>query len=159
MQLTTRHCFEASYSLKFQALARDEVRCPCNFSWHLDGSVVGGGPTRGRTNTEAGSQRNAEGTTLDFETLQSLFLDPTALIEDQDDPLLLPRREVPHTHNYTLQHVLISCPLTATFCSKFLRNFSIEALFRSEEGATWLCRFLHFLQTLLRPLPPWLDPP
>ena len=159
MQLTTRHCFEADYSLKFRASAGDEVRCPCNFSRHLDGSVVGGGPTRGRTDTEAGSQGNAVGPTLDFETLQSLYLNPNALMEDRGGEPPTHRRRSPLTITYTLRHVLMACPLTATFRSKFLRDMSLDAIFRLEEGATRLCRFLHFSQALLRPLPPRPDPP
>ena len=115
---------------------------------------------RGRTDTEAGSQGNATGPILDFETLQSLYLNPTAFTEEHDDPPPLPRRDhLPHTHLYTLHHVLTSCPLTATYRSKFLRNCSVDELFRSELGAKRLCRFLHFSQTLLRPLPPRPDPP
>ena len=160
MQLTSRHCFEAGYSLKFRASAGDEVRCPCNFSRHLDGSVVEGGPTRGRTATEAGSQRNTVGSALDYDALQCLFLDPAAFTEEQDDPPPLPRRDPSlHTHLYTLHHVLTACPLTATYRSKFLRNCSVEDLFRSELGAKRLCRFLHFSQNLLCPLPPRPDPP
>ena len=157
MQLTTRHCFDAGYSNRFRASAEDEVRCPCNFSQHLDGSAVGGGPMRGRTDTEAGSQGNAAGTRLDFEALQALYLNPSALLEDQGSPT--PSQAPSHTHLYTLHHVLTSCPLTATFRSKFLRNCSVDELFRSELGAQRLCRFLHFSQTLLRPLPPRPDPP
>ena len=67
------------------------------------------------------------GSTLDFETLQSLFLDPATLTEEQDDQPPLPRRDPSsHTHLYTLQHVLMACPLTVTYRSKFLRNYSIE---------------------------------
>ena len=159
MQLTTRHCFDANYSNRFRPNAGDEVRCPCNFSQHLDGSAVGGRPTRGRTTTEAGSQRNAEGGNLDFDTLQRLFLDLAALTEEQDDPP--PRRCQPiHTyHLYTLPHVIGTCSLTEAMRSRFLRNCSIDNVFRSELGSVSLGRFLHFSQTLLRPLPPRPDPP
>ena len=160
MQLTTRHCFDANYSQRFRAPAGDEVRCPCNFSQHLDGSAVGRGPTRGRPDTEAGSQRNAARTRLDFDALQRLFLDPAALTEEQDD--LPPRSSLSPpdlAHLYTLHHVTQACPLTAAHRSRFLRNCSVEELFRSELGSTRLCRFLHYSQSLLRPLPPRPDPP
>ena len=158
MQLTTQHCFEAGYSLKFRASAGDEVRCPCNFPRHSDGSAVGSGPTRGRTDTEAGSQRNAVGTTSDFDALQRLYLDPAAFSEEQSD--LPPRRDPPsYTHLYTLHHILTACPRTASYRTRFLRNCSVDDLFRSELRAKRLCRFLHFTQTLLRPLPPRPDPP
>ena len=160
MQLTTRHCFEAGYSLKFRASAGDEVRCPCNFSRHLDGSAVSGGPMKGRTGTEAGSQRNAVRTPLDFDALQRLYLDPAAVSEEQDDPPPLPRRDPhSHTHLYTLHHVLTACPLTVSQRTKFLRNCSVEELFRSELGAKRLCCFIHFTRAFLRPLPPRPDPP
>ena len=161
MQLTTRHCFDADYSLKFRSKAKDEVRCHCNFSRHLDGSAVSGGPTRGRTNTEAGSQRNAVGTPLDFDALQRLYLDPRATPEDDDAPP--PRRQRFTTHNglhlYSLRHVLTACPHNRSLRQKFLRNMPLEELFRSELGSSQLCRFLHFSQDLLRPLPPRPDPP
>ena len=160
MQLTTRHCFEAGYSQRFRASAGDEVRCPCNFSRHSDGTAGGGRPMRGRATTEAESQRNVVRSALDFDALQRLFLDPAALTEEQDDPPPLPRRDpLSHTHLYTLHHVLTACSDTATFRSQFLRNSSVDDLFRSELGATRLCRFLHFSQALLRPLPPRPDPP
>ena len=159
MQLTTRHCFEAGYSLKFRASAGDEVRCPCNFSRHLDGTVGEGRPMRGRAATEAESQRNIVGSALDFDALQRLFLDPAALTEEQDDLPPLPRCDPSsHTHLYTLHHVLTACPLTTTYRTKFLRNCSVEELFHSELGAKRLCRFLHFSQTLLCPLLPRPDP-
>ena len=110
MQLATRHCFDAGYSLKFRANAGDEVHCPCNFSQHLDDSAVGSGPTRGRTDTEAGSQRNAGRTTLDFDTLQCQFLDPNDDGGDPEDP---PSHLTPSTL-YTYHHVLTDCPQTAT---------------------------------------------
>ena len=115
---------------------------------------------RGRAATEAESQRNAVGSALDFDALQRLFLDPATLTEEQDDPPPLPKRDPSsHTHLYTLHHVLTACSHTATFRSKFLRNSSVDDLFRSELGATRLCRFLHFSQALLRPLLPRPDPP
>ena len=161
MQLTTRHCFDANYSNQFRPNAGDEVRCPCNFSQHLDGSAVEGRPTRGRTTTEAGSQRNAERRSLDFDALQRLFLDPTALTEEQDAVDPPPRHRQPtHTyHLYTLPHVIGTCSLTEAMRSRFLRNYSIDDMFRSELGSVSLGRFLHFLQALLRPLPPRPDPP
>ena len=79
LQLTNRHCFDATYSMRFRPTAGDEIACPCNFSvgtttplrGHSDGSAVEGRPTRGRTATEAGSQRNAS-----FEELQRRYEDP-----------------------------------------------------------------------------------
>ena len=160
MQLTTRHCFDANYSQRFRAPADDEVRCPSNFSQHLDGSVVGRGPMRGRPDTKAGSQRNAGGMRLNFDALQCFFLDPAALTEEQDDLPPQPSHIPPdHTHLYTLHHVTQACPLTAAYWSQFLRNCSVEELFCSELGSTRLCHFLHYSQFLLRPLPPRPDPP
>ena len=160
MQLTTRHCFDANYSRRFRAPADDKVRCPCNFSQHLDGLAVGRGPTRGRPDTKAGSQRNAVGTHLDFDALQRLFLDPATLTEDQDDLLPWHSLSPPDpTLLYTLHHVTQACPLTAAHQSRFLQNCSVEELFRSELSSTRLCRFLHYSQSLLRPLPPRPDPP
>ena len=160
MQLTTRHCFDANYSRRFRANAGDEVSCPCNFSQHLDGSAVGSGPMRGRTDTDAGSQRNAVGPRMDFDALQRLFLDPDALTEDQEDPP--PRHDhflsTPH-HLYTLHHVTQACSLTTAYQSRFLRNFSEEEIFCSELSSVRLCRFLHYSQSLLRPLLPRPDPP
>ena len=162
MQLTTCHCFDADYSLRFRSKAGDEVRCHCNFSRHLDGLAVGGGPTRGRTDTEARSQRNAVRTPLDFDALQRQYLDPTVVTEEDDLPPP-PCRQCFTTHNglylYSLRHVLTACPHNRSLRQKFLRDMPFEELFRSEPGSSRLCRFLHFSQDLLRPLPPRPDPP
>ena len=156
MQLATRHCFDAGYSLKFRTNAGDEVRCPCNFPLHLDGSAVSSGPTRGRTGTEAGSQRNAGGRTLDFDTLQRQFLDPD---DDGGDPGDPSPHLLPAVTLYKYRHVLTACPQTASQRRKFLRDSTIGEIFSSELGGARLCRFLHFTQALLRPLPPRPDPP
>ena len=156
MQLTTRHCFDAGYSQKFRTSAEDEVHCPCNFTQHLDGPAVGSGPTRGRTDTEAESQRNAVRSCLDFDTLQRLYLDPNPMPDSPVTPHTYPH---PHTHLYSLRHVTQFCPLTAAHRSRFLRNFHINKIFSSELGSTLLCRFLHYSQALLRPLPARPDPP
>ena len=156
IQLTTRHCFDANYSNCFRLNAGDEVRCPCNFSQHLDGSAVGGRPTRGRTTTEAGSQRNIRTMPLDFDALQRQYLDPD---DDGIDtpPSITTSHARPPLH--TVHHVLTACPLTRALRTRFLHNMEVADLFRSELGSTRLCRFLHFLQELLCPLPPRPDPP
>ena len=154
MQLVTRHCFDADYSLRFRPRAGDEVRCPCGFSGHLDGSAVGSGPTRGRTDTDAGSQRNVQQGPLDFDALQRQYLDPE---NDGDSPP--PRAPLPRLPLHTMHHVLSACPLTLPLRTCFLRNMEVADLFRSELGSSRLCRFLHFSQELLRPLPPRPDPP
>ena len=156
MQLATRHCFDAGYSLKFQTNAGDEVCCPCNFSQHLDGSAVSSGPMRGRTGTEAGSQGNAGGRTLDFNTLQRQFLDPN---DDGGDPVDSPLHPPTTPTLYKYRHVLTDCPQTATQQQKFLRDSTIGEIFSLELGGARLCRFLHFMQALLRPLLPRPDPP
>ena len=155
MQLTTRHCFDAGYSLKFQANAGDEVRCPCNLSQHLDGLAVGSRPTRGRTDTKAGSQRNAARATLDFDTLQRQFLDPN---DNGVDPADNHNRLHPPTL-HTYHHVLTECPQNTALRQTFLQNFSIGEIFSLELSSSQLCRFLHFSQDLLHPLPPQPDPP
>ena len=157
MQLVMRHCFDADYSLRFRPWAGDEVRCPCDVSEHLDGSAVGGRPIRGRTTTKAGGQRNVRTMPLDFNALQHQYLNP------DDDSINSPPPSIATSHAHpplhTVHHVLTACPLTRTLRTRFLRNMEVAELFWSELRSTRLCRFLHFSQELLRPLPPRPDPP
>ena len=156
MQLVTRHCFDANYSLWFRPRADNEVRCLCDVSEYLDGSAVGGRPMRGRTTTKAGSQRNVRTMPLDFDALQRQYLNPDDNI-DTPPPSPITSHARPPLH--AVHHVLTTCPLTHTLRTRFLCNMEVADLFRSELGSTRLCRFLHFSQELLRPLLPRPNPP
>ena len=170
LQLTNRHCFDANYSMRFRPTAGDELACPCNFatdttatlsSRHLDGSAVEGRPMRGRTATEAGSQRN-----VSFEELQRRYEDP---LDDGTDLSASAGYgedgERPRSSDWggllvyhTVKHVLTECPLTATLRTQLLRNMSLSAIFGTEDGGICLGCFLRASQYLLRPLPR-PDPP
>ena len=169
LQITNRHCFAANYSLRFRPTAGDEIACPCNFfidnaalNRHLDGSAAGGRPTRGRTTTEAGGQRN-----VSFEELQRQYEDPlddgadlsasAGYGEDGERPESSDRGG--RLVHYTVKHVLTECPLTAQARDEILQNSSLNWIFGTEEGGMALGLFLLRTQTLLRPLPPRPDPP
>ena len=169
LQLTNRHCFDAGYLLQFRPTAGDELACPCNFRFddaysdeHSDGPAVGGRPTRGRTTTAAGNQRN-----VSFEDLQRRYENPlddgtdlsdsSGYGEDGERPGSSDRggRLVYHT----VKHVLMECPLLSQPRDEILHNSSLNWIFGTEEGGKALGSFLLRTQTLLRPLPPRPDPP
>ena len=161
VQLTNRHCFDANYSMRFRSHADDIITCPCMYSYmdspedpdrHSDGLAAGGRPTRGRTHAKASNRRNDASV---FEGLMQRYLNPEDNEPARPRSTSAPLRHVLHT----VEHVLTSCPLTTSFRDKFLRNMSISEIFGTELGASRLCRFLHFSQTLQRPLPPRPDPP
>ena len=84
------------------------------------------------------------GTKSIFEGLMDRYLNPEDNELAQPHSTSAPLRNILHT----VEHVLTSCPLTTSFCDKFLRNMSISEIFGTELGGSCLCRFLHFSQTL-----------
>ena len=60
---------------------------------------------------------------------------------------------------FTLTHALRHCPALAEVRGDTIANLPLSHLLSTSEGVAALCRFLHYSQVLLRPLPPRPDPP
>ena len=60
---------------------------------------------------------------------------------------------------HSASHILSNCPLVSIFHSRILKDFSFHYLFWTVKGAEALATFLVRSNSLLRPLPPRLDPP
>ncbi len=134
IQLTNRHCFDADYSYNFRPKAGDETMCPCNYTPVSADDTADTVPSRDRPcddSADGSPSRNCPPGILPF------------------------GRILPHT----VLHILTACPLTSHLRATILLNCSLPMIFGTELGASRLCRFLHFSQLLLRPLPPRPDPP
>jgi len=60
---------------------------------------------------------------------------------------------------HSAPHIFSDCPLVSVFRSRILRDYSLHYLFWTVKGAEALATFLVRSNSLLRPLPPRLDPP
>jgi len=67
----------------------------------------------------------------------------------------------PHPDGHILHsapHILSDCPLVSIFRDRLLKDYSLHYLFWTVKGAEALATFLVCSNSLLRPLPPHLDP-
>ena len=186
LQITNRHCFDASYSHRFRPDSGDTTECPCTsedpaagggptrgrayVDAGFDDPATGGGPTRGRAYVDAGSDNLAAGgrptrgrayVDAGFDDLMDMYLDPHSNPERLDPARTLPRPPSQPYRNTlnTVEHVLTACPLTASFRRACLHDLPLHTILSTEEGGRMLGEFLQFSQRLLRPLPPRPDPP
>jgi hypothetical protein len=137
LQATMRHTFIADYSWHFWPRAGDNTVCPCY---------------RAGIDHELGLQGSVDGELLVQPGSPDSELGPQGSVDRERGP----------PPAYTLTHLLHStpcaCPLLSDLHRDILLNASMSHIFGTEHGGSCLASFILLSQSLLRPLPPRLDP-